>query len=273
MSTSQIITIPTVKTLVSYGLSYSSAIFNSLISPVKNISSHFFPFIEAVFTYNRIRLDYESDKYLSTDSKKKLTNMVKEIKSLANLDKKINIYTKMGTPYSSRGGIFSITSPIIYMPFEELTSDSGLPELKFNKEEKEFLLAKYILQIKNNYEVPFGLYKMVIGSAFCYLFYLTPYIMLSASMIALMGWGFFDGLVENKLNEKAYHLITKKCGSCKKAAKIISNTFKKTLKQNIYYKNNSYLGQFYINKQGENRFNNLFGPTLTSKIKYFESLV
>ena len=164
--------IPSIQTLLAHGISYGSTAFASFVSPVKNISAHFFPFIETVYSYNHIDLTSCKHKFLDLNSKNKLTKTINEIKTLAGLKRNISVFTKMNIAYSSRGGELSITSPIVYMPYEQMINEEKQSELKYTTEEKEFLIAKQILRIKNNYEIPLSMYRIAMGVMFCfYLIY------------------------------------------------------------------------------------------------------
>ena len=249
--------------LFGLGSSYASTTFSCILSPIQSVASEVFPYIETIFSYTKVD---ENNKFLDINSKDSIMNTLKEIKTSLKYDRDVSVYTKVGSSFFSRGGSLSITTPIVFIPYEQLSLKND--SMHFTKAQKEFLIARELISIKNNYGLPKTIYKVALTTYVCAFFCMQSIIIITATISALAGLKLYDNIVQSKQDNIAFDLLTNKYDSTKKAASIAQGAFKKMIDHNLDYRNNSYLGRILINSSGNEKME-ILSPTLQDRIEHF----
>ncbi len=255
---------------------------SSLLSPIKDIFTYALPSQGLKFS-NAWEVKTVNDESLNSRvSLNDRVSAVEEIKKLAmksGLDGDIAVYASDELTYSSFGGRFSFTKPVILVPAEHLwrnenrgafgaqTDEEALVNdtWRYTDQETQFLILRQMARIKKSDSLLKLAARVVMVAAVVLLFLgpVTWVVSLSVFATALLFYFFIERVLHTYYDQKA-------CKLSGKTDDAIS-ALEKQQKQNLYYKSQSRSANFLINSKGDERFN-LSTSSLSTRIERLKKL-
>lgn len=280
----------------------------SILDPITNIFYYLVPKLGTVFSGTKIRKGEDLGEDL-LGAKGVREGFRKEIEVMAKatgIERKVSAY--FGNTFASYGGKYSLTSPVIQIPFWHLvrTEDYGnfgaanneiqapladgadKKEMwRYSDQETRFLILRSLVQIRMN-DSMFKTIARVAMLAAIVLLKVSPFIWplsLTLFLLAVTMYFVVDRYTQKRLDSEALKslikLTTEKLDheELKDPNKVLKvkneaidaaiSVMKKQKEQNLQLKSKRRLANFLIDKEGNDRFR-LTAPKLTERIRLLE---
>jgi hypothetical protein len=277
----------------------SRAFYALTIDPAMDILYYFVPFIGAWLKgyYPLVNDPSQEAMFPSVPTQFALRD-IRDLTEAAGISRSITPCIGLSHYISSFGGKYSISQPTLMIPDQALYR-KGNPVFGSNPsyqgniwicsdDEVRFLLARELAHINMNNSLLRIAIKIAVVSAIIFVFSnpingaLATYILISALATYLFSERHFQSSSDLKaidILEKYNIEKLKKRGKSsertpaifrnqkiKNALEIAISTLEKIRKQNLYFRENSFIAKIYISKSGNN-YLDLLHPTLTSRIQ------
>lgn len=250
------------------------------IDPFKNVAQYFFPFIAPFFSGHQ---KLSSDPALEALMPSKPTElMLREIKNLtdcAQISREVIPYVALNHRFSSSGGFFSLTNPILMIPEQHLfrrDSHSPFPQEKpdenlaknrwiFSDDEVRFFIARELGQIKESSTLLKVAIKIAILMS-VFTIYGTSFGLLAGSILFIGAIGlyiFSERHFQARADLLALKILSQRISNAKEVA---IQALEKELIQNLYRRENSSIARLFILESGNNLLD-FMHPFLTTRIE------
>ena|GEM_PF-6275362 len=271
-------TIFQIGTIIVTSIDLVSDSFFAIVSPVQKVACYTFPFLETFFQ-SKVDPKDEYD-HESLVKKRKYTNLVKKLCKDHGINKSINIYHKKYNSFSSVGGRLSISSPIIYVPSEQLfpKEELSLKQTKnlLDENEIEYQLTRQVVHLKNNTDLVKTITKIGISliaiSALVFFSLSSGYLLLvTAGVIGVnhLANKYFQNL-ELKVDKEAVDSLSKKL-SHSKAVTVAISSFEKLKEENKIKRQRAFLGKLQYTTDGVERFN-FSSPSNKKRLSHLQNM-
>jgi hypothetical protein len=266
----------------------SQSVSSQMADPYRGALYYFFPSIGAFFArYHSINgeepgIDGMLPEMIPSTKKNIIHNEIKDLTRLAEIKRKVIPYTTTTYElFSSSGGAFSFSSPVLYIPYQCLfrpghsmfTEETQEEQLStkthlFSDNETRFLISRSLAEIKENN----ALLRIAIKvSAILTIFFLyTSPLGWPVGVALFIGqWSVFiisEKFFHSRADSNGVEILSKKLRDRGKAKEVAIQTLEKIRQQNLLKRSKIPISRFYITKEGNNRLD-LQHPSLTSRIE------
>jgi hypothetical protein len=255
------------------------------VSPAKNIAYYFFPMLGAFLSgHQQLRPhDHLQSTLISEKAKQLAIRKVDELRTIAGIVRKIDVYTSDHYGCNSFGGTFSLMTPIVSVP-RGLITKTGEPILHgaepaepivepaahwtYTEDEVLFLMSREIVSLQSNSSIVRTAAKVFFVAAI-YFFYtgIIPIffsVLLIAAAITLHIIA--ERVVRAKFDVGAVEILGKYFKDKDRAYKAGKSTLEKLVAQNLERREQSSFYKLYITASGSNLLD-LQHPPLDSRLK------
>ncbi len=201
---------------------------------------------------------------------------IKKLSEYAGIKDRIIPYTALNHHFSSYGGSFSISSPVLFLPHQHLFRPDGQDFTReaqkpnsiwvFSDDETRFLIARELGQIKENNSLLHVAIKVATVAAFLSIF-AAPFSFygFALTLVVLGSYILSERSLETSGDLRAIEILEKY--GVKNPKQVAIDTIKKLQEQNRHYYENYPLTQWYISKESGDNWLDLTSPFLSSRLR------
>lgn len=252
---------------------------NLAIDPSKNALYYFTPVLAAWGSgYSPIiSNDYGQKSMIPTHIALNVLNEIEALRKSAGFTRAIHTYTALTHHFRSFGGSFSLTNPILTIPYHRIMRPNASPfgtdthptsPRTFNDDETRFLIARELGHLHFSDPLFKTFAKVGFITSFFFL-YATPLGWAGSLLIAGCSLTFLflvERVYESAIDLFAIDTLTKRTGNLKRSWVAALTVLEKSRLENLERRKRNRLCQCYITKQGNNLLD-FQHPFLTTRIE------
>ncbi|HSX10744.1 MAG TPA: M48 family metalloprotease [Chlamydiales bacterium] len=251
------------------------------VDPLRDTLYYFFPLIGAYLNdYRELRSDPSQGAMMPPRATDQILAEVKNLTRCARIRRKIHTYIGLKTQFACCGGIYSLATPALFIPDQHLFRRDGNsafaqggqganlqdPLWTYSDDQTRFLIARELGQIKEN-SILVRIAIKIAAVAAIFIIYASPFGWTLGLALAVSAIGLYI-LSERKFQARAdtlgIEILGRRLHNPRRAAEIAIETLNKQMRQNIYRREHTALGRFYITQSGNNVLD-LLHPYLTTR--------
>jgi|GEM_PF-6290731 len=251
------------------------AISSLTLSPPRQIIYYLLPRLAGWFAGSTplSSHDISHTAILSPDKKQKILEDFQSLVNASNIPRAVNLSTQLNHVFWHAGGLFSITSPTVFVPFSHLQHTTTSPNCwQYTQNQTKFLIARELAHIGD----PFQFVRLILKIAFvasAIFVFATPTSLLFAGCLltSILILHFASGRLAtaraDREGMKILRTVVDNTHQGTSQAKAVAiSALKAQIDQNLERRKTSLLARLYISKHGNN-FLDLSRPLLSTRIK------
>lgn len=258
------------------------------VDPVRNLAAYVIPFL-GTFGTNLLEVrsdDATQNGMMPLASRTHVLQELKHLQQAAGIEREIGVYSSLGHTFSSFGGAWSLSKPILGIPHHHLfrserncfgkeTPDDQLAQdsWRLSDDQVRFSVARELANLQMNS----SLYRLAIKVLFIsalFFAYSLPFGLLigGAAILGIVGlYIHSERALQGEMDCKAVEILTRAFNDPARAKEAALSTLRKELLQNKERREGNSLCRGYITEDGDNLFD-LPRPPLTSRIDAIEAI-
>lgn len=239
------------------------------LDPYKNALYYFFPFAGAYFNgYQELQSHPSREAMMPQAPTQQILQEITDLTACAGIHRKVIPYIALNTQFMSCGGTYSLTKPALFIPAHHLFRSAGMsPFLQerpdenlrarpwiYSDNEIRFFLCRELGQIKEN-SVLLRIAIKVAIIATLFVIYASPFGWSLGLGLCIGVSGLYivsERIFQARADIKGVEILTRKLNSRPQAKQIAIEALEKQRRQNLYLRERTKLGRFYITKNGNN---------------------
>lgn len=248
----------------------SKAVTNLTLEPLRDILYYAFPFTCSYFNNGYpLVVEPSLEAMMPKEPSMSILREIQDLTKCADLGRDIVPYITLNHTFSSSGGFFSLTTPALFIPEQHLFRKAGISSFTqegaeenlkenlwvFSDDETRFLIARQVAQIKTSNKLIRLAVKVAVIAAI--VTYQLPLFILAIG-VHIISERFF----EMNTDLKAIEILANRMENPTQVAR---QSLEKIRKQNLYKREHSTFGKWYITESGNNLLD-LMHPLLTNRI-------
>ncbi len=255
------------------------------IDPLKGAVQYFFPWIGAYFTaHHPLSCDPSLEAAMPLQQTDLMLREIKNLVDCAEIDREVLPYVALNHTFSSCGGTYSITKPIVFIPEQHLFRRQGLspfPQQRpdenfdenrwiFSDDEVRFFIARELGQISESSSLIKVAIKVAILAA-AFTIYASPLGLWSGIILAIGALGlylFSERVFQARADLIGVEILMRR--GVANPVQVAAQALKKQVQQNLYRRENSSFARLFILESGDNLLD-FMHPFLTTRIERLKS--
>lgn len=265
---------------------FSRGIAALTVDPYRSTLSYFFPFVAAIFSnYQELRSDPSLEAIMPSRTTEPILREIEDLTQAAEIQKNVTTYVALNHQFSSCGGTYSLTSPVLFIPvqylfrrspFNNFTQEQPHENLSrnpwvFSDNETRFFISRELGQIKESNTLLKVAIKVTILAAI--FMFVTTQLSIGYSITLFAGAALMYISSERFLKYRAdlhgAEILGKRVQN---AVQIAINALTKVKNQNLYRREHSHIAKWYITEDGDNLLDFLH-PFISTRIESLKACV
>lgn len=251
------------------------------LDPVKNAVQYFFPFLESFFNgHYPMRVDLSQEAAMPTETTRRILEEIQDLTRHAQISREVLPYTALSHSFSSCGGVYSCTAPVLFIPEQHLFRRQGIspfPQERvdehlrdnlwlFSDDEVRFFISCELAQIQESSMLIKLAIKVAVLTAFLTII-ATPLSAFGITALCVSASGlylFSERLFHFQSDQGAVQILERR--GIANPRDIAIQALEKLRQQNLYRRENSAFGKLFILPSGDHLLD-VMHPFLTNRIE------